>query len=46
MRSESSVEYQYNILVDILADMVTKYLTNDKEKEIQNHMKGEDKNAS
>lgn len=46
MSSESSVEYQYNILIDILAEMVTKYLTNDKEKDLPNNKKGEGKNAS
>lgn len=46
MSGESSAEYQYNILVDILAEMVTKYLTNDKARDLPNYKKGEGTNAS
>lgn len=43
---QNSQEYQYSILIDILAEMVTSYLTMSKSKNHVNDKKGEDKNAN
>lgn len=43
MRSATSVEYQYNILVDILAEMVTSYITKQSNPQI-GEIKSENKN--
>ncbi|MED3602909.1 hypothetical protein P4472_13610 [Bacillus subtilis] len=43
---QNSAEYQYSILIDILAEMVTSYLTKSKSKNHVNDKKGEDNNAN
>lgn len=41
MKSESSVQYQYSIFVDILAEMVTNYLTTKEKKESNDKKRGD-----
>ncbi|MFA1811159.1 hypothetical protein ACD650_18340 [Bacillus anthracis] len=44
MLNQSTTNYQYDIIVDILAEMVTNYLVN-KEEESKNQKKGDSRNA-
>ncbi|WP_374717472.1 hypothetical protein [Neobacillus sp.] len=46
MLNQSSTNYQYNIIVDILAEMVTNYLLKKGENDSTNDKKGEDKDAN
>jgi hypothetical protein len=43
---QKSAEYQYSILIDILAEMVTSYLIKNKDNNHVNDKKGEIKNAN
>lgn len=45
IKSHSS-EFEYNIVIDILAEMVTSYLTNNKGENPANDKKGDNKNAN
>ncbi|MBB2483134.1 hypothetical protein H5P36_23545 [Bacillus sp. APMAM] len=46
MDDKASTEYQYNIVLDILADMVKTYLTKNKEINKRNDKQEDDKRAS
>jgi adenosyl cobinamide kinase/adenosyl cobinamide phosphate guanylyltransferase len=45
MLNQSSTEYQYNIILDILAEMVTNYLTKNDEKDLSEDKKEDDKHV-
>ncbi|HDR4548690.1 hypothetical protein [Bacillus cereus] len=44
MFNQSSTKYQYNIFLDILAEMVTNYLTKNGEEDLLDNKKGDAKN--
>ncbi len=46
MLNQSSTEYQYNIILDILAEMVTNYLTKSDEKDLSDKKKGDTKHGN
>ncbi|MBS4223840.1 hypothetical protein [Lederbergia citrea] len=45
MSNESQSEYQYNIVLSILAEMVSSYITTEKEKDLSKIKKGDGKLA-
>lgn len=46
MEQETTYESQYNIVVDILAEMVTNYLAYDERNNEQSEQRKDDKHAS
>ncbi|MGO1134849.1 hypothetical protein ACTOS9_21255 [Bacillus subtilis] len=46
MLNQSSMEYQYNIILDILAEMVTNYLTKNDEKNLSDDKKEDKDNVN
>jgi adenosyl cobinamide kinase/adenosyl cobinamide phosphate guanylyltransferase len=46
MLNQSSTDYQYNIILDILAEMVTNYLTKIEEKDLSDKKKEDNKHGN
>lgn len=46
MLNPSSTKYQYNIILDILAEMVTNYLTKNEENDLSEKKKEDNKHGN